>query len=88
MAKEFDPLTSARVIELFVSDLSARHNPTKTEIETAVRHAIRALSRTSDPPIPRSPLTADSNGQCSMQYSGRRNSHGPMDSVTVEADLG
>jgi hypothetical protein len=41
MATSLDPLTSARAEALFVSGLSARRVPTKTEAVTAIKHAVR-----------------------------------------------
>ena len=48
MAKDSDPLISARSMALFVSDLSARPEPTKAEFEIAIGHAIRAYGGTCE----------------------------------------
>ena len=37
-----DPLTAARAAALFVSDLSAGEQPTRTEVEAAIKQALRA----------------------------------------------
>ena len=42
MIRDFDHLMSARADALFVSHLSAQHNPTRTEVEMAIRQAVRA----------------------------------------------
>jgi hypothetical protein len=42
MVSDFDQLMSARADALFVSHLSARHSPTRIEVEKAIRHAVRA----------------------------------------------
>ena len=42
MIRDFDHLMSARADALFVSHLSAKHSPTRTEVETAIRQALRA----------------------------------------------
>ena len=42
MLRDFDSLMSARADALFVSHLSAQHNPTRIEVETAIRQAVRA----------------------------------------------
>jgi hypothetical protein len=42
MVMDFDHLMSARADALFVSHLSARHSPTRIEVETAIRQAVRA----------------------------------------------
>ena len=42
MIRDFDQLMSARADALFVSHLSAQHSPTRIEVETAIRQAVRA----------------------------------------------
>jgi hypothetical protein len=42
MISDFDHLMSARADALFVSHLSAQHSPTRIEVETAIRQAVRA----------------------------------------------
>ena len=42
MIRDFDHLMSARADALFVSHLSAQHSPTRIEVETAIRQAVRA----------------------------------------------
>jgi hypothetical protein len=41
MAQDYDSLTSARAAALFVSHRSFRHRPNRTEVEGAIRQAIR-----------------------------------------------
>lgn len=41
MSRDFDSLTSARAVALFASSLSFRRRPNKTEVEDAIRQAIR-----------------------------------------------
>jgi hypothetical protein len=41
MIRDFDHLMSARADALFVSHLSARHSPTRIEVETAISQAVR-----------------------------------------------